>query len=1106
MRGSYLFVLDKILKTFGLSLLSLFVACSKSEIKDKSFLATTSTFDVHQITPIATSTIKEKSKSPWSEIPFKRIVTFKSCIFDVALQIPIQNESISIKTPINEHLSKTNSLGCFSWNEEFKFAFLSQERLLDYPVKVSLNRGGEGNRSIDIKINPWSEKLNEVLFDSRFQGIPQFEELPLSPNGEVVNTSFTLQDININFLPGVYDSEKSTALFSFNLSSSIIGNRRDLQGDIKNFKIQRGVFNLKISLIEQLGDEFKKVAETVQQISPIAGKIQESLNFYINRGFQNHPDSSFYLYFELTPKGLSKRYFKNNRFPPHKGIMPLTGLIGSTQGVLEPLKDFPSKLFTAPLKSDLILENERDSKTDIPAGDLQRENFVIQISRVSLRPGLLLNEGLQSNIASSSRVRRIPTEICLVDTLNHASGKPLPQTRVNFQAFQNVSNESSEDKLIKDTEEKREAITSINGCFQSFLLLTYDYLGCEKFYELNYEIEVLEGRYQGLKTKGKMAINPYINQDFFYDLNLAATPPKTQCEAPQLTAKNFSYKAEGNKREGFKINKFLHLSLVKNYSFHFNPTFFRGTSYQEVESHLPLYFGDYEMTISLFSPKKTDIDYYNFNSNDWYYLTSSKGNYSVNQQGQVMGEFTLPLHLSQTLSLSYKNLLIVELRPKNLNLKPFLFSVPFYALAPGADLKTNPIRNLSLTKDVLKRKANDLKVGFKVPGLHSQFRQSVNTNHSPLSMYQKLMKINGKKVNSNFKFQHLNLNQYNNFPPLEKKDWLSFDKKKIKEFKTQLSFNELRALSENNGKTPKRIINRFCRLFYKLPSSKKNKDNTYNECIKDPHNYLDVAPMSFVEEILGKKYKTSYSEREYSYFRPIFKEDEEGRIKRGNAFFAAYGDRSSVNWGKTNAEIYSRSYSYGMEMHGLRMLFVSAQEGYTLEEQRFKTVNTAEMKAAFNRNYTSRDVVDLGFNSLTLGMNVLQKDCITITSKKEVPIAYQLCRDKAQKKQLNETWFLISDTNVEYHGIISDGNLPGDNNRNQIIRGQENFNMLWDRFETNDTYLIVKEIGEKFEGDAFQKYINRDNGMPFESNFDHSFPGMTIPVSHRPTTSCNDCN
>lgn len=1106
------------LKTINFSLLGalflvLVVSCSKSNVEDKSELATTAAFDVTPISAMTINPVKSQSNSLWSELPFKNSITFHSCINDVTLQISLQGERVSIKTPYGEYIRETNSQGCFTWDEEFSFPYISQEKIQNYSVTITGSNGHMGSKQVDLAVNPWSTDKGTVVYDPRFQELPVTEDL--SFNKDALSwDAFLIRNLNLNFLPSQYDSSTGVASYEFNFNAKAEGQLKDLQGDFKTFTLQKGHFQIKLSLIEERNQVFQKISETFKELKPKAGQIQETLKFHIKRGFQNHPDSTFYIKVEFEPIGLSQKYFNGVKLN-HVGIMPLTGLNGSSQGVLSSLENYPLEMVNAKSKEVVILEENEKAEAEgrveevEVAGEKQEDNYILQIGRVSLNQGLLINQDDETVKKQSSRVRRLPTEICLVDTLSNSSGRPLPQTRVRFQAYQGQG--------IKDTDESRESITNINGCFQTFMLLTYDYLGCEKFHVLDYQIEVLEGRYQGVKTTGKVSVNPYISQDFFYDLNLAVRPPETTCEKPKLSLENYSYKSEGLRRDGFKINRNLNLSLEKRYSFSFRPTFFRGNSYQEVTNHLPLYFGDYEMRISVFSPTHADVNYYEFNPEEWIYVTSSKGDYTTNQQGLVLGDFSVPLHLSQTLALAYKNLLLVELVSKDLNLESYKFTVPFYALAQGANLKTNPIKEIRLNEEVKRQRDLDLKIGFKVPGVHTKIANSINPEERPLSMYRKQMEALGKKSFPKFRFLPLTRDTFNELPPVGKTDWSQVNGKNLRQYKTQLSSSELRALSTNNGKVPNQYLRKFCRLFHFVPVLNQRETilfgetNTelggenYKNCQEDPSSYIELVPMSFVEEILGNEKKVEIDSQEHPFYTARFKKDEEGRIRRGNAFFAAYGDRSSINWGERTSESFSRTYAYGMETVGLKMLFVGAQENYTKEDVKYRMVNTAEMKAAFNRNYTSRDVIDLTYNSLTLGLSVEKRDCITITSKKKIPLAYQICRNESRKSPMEETWFLISDTNMEKHGIISDGNLPGDQNRSQVIRGQQNFNILWDRFESNDTYLIVKEIGSRDAGDAYQKYLNRENHIPFESQYDHSFPGMIVPATHKPTTSCNDC-
>ncbi|MCF8060324.1 MAG: hypothetical protein K9K67_13565 [Bacteriovoracaceae bacterium] len=1076
-----------------------FVSCS-SDVEDKSQLASTASFDVTVVTASKIDNIGFSGESLWSEIPQHKSINFRTCLNDITLQVPLQNQTIRIETPMGAFDKETNSQGCLSWDQDFDFHYFSQESLVDYPVRIKGVNGHQGNYLIPLKVNPWASNLTNAIFDERFDELPLENKLQIT---ESKKEAFLFKNINLSYFNSGYDKDSATAFYDFRLNANLEARRLSLQGNPLSLKLEKGHFQVKLALIEERAGVYQKLSESEKEVIPQAGQIQENIKFYIGRGYQHHPDSRFYMHISLIPIGIPSTVgaHAGNK---HEGILPLANLQGSAEGTLESIDNYSSELVTSPLKSEVILA-AGDNKEDNVPGEDQDESFGIMVSKINVSTGVLLADNLQTTTARS---RRMPVEICLVDTLSGQSNRPLPQTKVSLKGHQNQ---------VTDTEEKREAITNTNGCFQSFIYLTYDYLSCERFYQIDYDVEILEGRYEGLKTSGKVAINPFNNNDLFYDLNQTIQPPQIDCEAPKLAISKFYYKNDGLLRSGFKLNQNLNLTIQKRYNIQFEPKFYRGSTYQEIENHKNLYQGEFNIKVVVLSPKHSEANYYSFNELEWDYVTSAQTDLAINANGLVAGDINLPFHLSETLFLSFKNLLWIEITPKNgLNLSKTKIMVPFFALAQGANLNTS--LNAGELSDELKLKVEkDLQFNFKVPGHHEQlFRYEKGMEEGPIDRYrQELLRI-GKTLNESFKVQSGDHETFNQLPPLGEENWNGLEESLVEKYKSQISQNDFRTLATNIGETPRGYLNRFCRLFYSLPELNKRKTmllgtredelggQSFKDCMENPSNHIELVPMSFVEELQGRKEKVNVDGNDFTYISPRFKSDEEGKIHRGNAYFAAYGDRSSINWGERESESTENALSYGLE--GPSMLFVGTSERHSRVEETYKVKNTAEMRAAFNRNYTSRDVIDLTYNSLTLEFTVKKKDCITLRSKKNMPRAYNFCRKESRMKRVEETWFFIGDTNMESHGIISDGNLKGDSNRNQVIRGQQNFNILWDEYETKDTLLVVRELGTISVGDAFDKYINKEKGLiPFENRYDHSFPGMMLPYSHKPTNSCTDC-
>ncbi len=1092
------------LKMVNLLLLAglLTISCS-SDVPDQSDQASTAVFDVLAISATKSDEIGVGGNSPWSEIPYKKSLTFSTCLNDITLQVTLQNQRMTIETPHSTFTKVSNSQGCVTWDEDFYFSFFEQESLFHYPVTIKGLQGHIGEVTVDMYVNPWATNLSKMVYDTRFDELPQIHVADKSNNRSLA--PFIFKNISMSYFNSGFDRESGTAFYDFRVNARIEGLRLDLQNNPQNQPLEKGRFQIEASLIEKRADDYYKLSRVDFVGDLNNGQIQENVKFHIYRGYQHHPDSQFYVHVKLSPIGLPEQISVNAQ--AHEGLLELSGLSGNAQDRLLAIEENEEmhEIIASPLKSEAILEeNQKEEGLDIEVAG-EQDNFALNIANVTASPGVLVSQNPTTTMA---RIRRVPVTICLVDGLSQNSATPLRETRVRLSAKQGTHN---------DTEEERIAVTNINGCFQSFVYLTYDYLSCEKFYKLNYEVEVLEGRYQGLKTHGKMAINPFNSQDFFYDLNQAIEPPVIACEAPQLAISNFGYKNDGIVRSGFRLNQNLNLTLQKRYNIEFRPKFYRGSTYREVESHQNLFHGRFKVKVSVFSPKHSEVNYYDFIQEEWDYVTSAQTELDLNSNGLVQGDLNLPFHLSETLFLSFKNLLRVEVIPlEGLNLQKSIFTVPFFSLAQGASLPTS-LKVGQLSEKVKEKISKDLQFNFKIPGHHEQlFTYEKQMSQGPLEVYrQELIRL-GQSINQRFRLIPGDYETFNALPPVGLESWDEVDEEIRKTYKSQISKNDFRTLATNIGTVPNSYLKRFCRLFYQVPKVNQRRTflfgnqetevggKRFKECLDNPSQHIELVPMSFVEELLGKRETAEVEGLTFNYITPRFKNDDTGKIRRGNAYFAAYGDRSSINWGERESESLERSFSYGLE--GPSMLFVGSSERHSRSEEVYTVKNTAEMRAAFNRNYTSRDVIELTYNSITLRFTVRKRDCITLRSKTNVPLAYNFCRQQAQMKEVEESWFFIGDTNMQSHGIISDGNLKGDPNRNQVIRGQQNFNMLWDQYETDDALLVVREIGTISVGDAFDKYISRDKGLiPFENRYDHSFPGVLLPYSHKPTSSCTDC-
>ena len=74
------------------------------------------------------------------------------------------------------------------------------------------------------------------------------------------------------------------------------------------------------------------------------------------------------------------------------------------------------------------------------------------------------------------------------------------------------------------------------------------------------------------------------------------------------------------------------------------------------------------------------------------------------------------------------------------------------------------------------------------------------------------------------------------------------------------------------------------------------------------------------------------------------------------------------------------------------------------------------------------------------------------------------------------------------------------NNLGRIVRGIYNFKRLSDIMEYEDITTMVYDQGLIDPKDAFQEYAKTLNTkLPFTSYIENSFPGLLIPVEHKPS-------
>ena len=1061
-----------------------------------------STFEVLPVVSYSASPeFKGLQNGTWTSFPNHNLIQLKACLKDTALDIPIHQEEIKIETPLGHKTKITDQAGCFTWSEDIEFQFLSQENWFHYPIRLIGLNGHVGEYDIPLVINPWAEGSNAVR-DLRY------DKLSFEANGSILEAKDYqegLRELPLNFenisLVKVHQSanrESKKSLYEYDFQFSPVVYRNKMDGSPVKVPMLQGLAKVHATFLEidSNTDEIFKISETVGSYKVSEGKASGKLHFEIPGSLKERPDSKIQILLNIMPQNAPKSFVSVS------GLLAMKGSSQNSLNKLMPVNIDKASIIEksetveeSPIQSDELVITE-DNTDEIVSERIQTDDFGFEVASINVQYGSFV--GAKSYQAKNKRLR-VRANICLIDSTNPQSPKALNKTRFNVEVLKN--NGSSD-----GYEEARNHKTGADGCFETYAYLDYDKYDCEQYFQLNFKIKSTQGSYAGIEKLRSVKLNPWNPSDFSYDIGKGDAPAPLQCIYPRVHFAKVQYRNEGINKESFILNQYLHLSFKRKLQITLNPLLEKFTSFQEEKPTEKITFGKFNLKVSIMAPKKAGLDYNEPNFHDFKLLASTQKQVEVSASGQINEEVELPFLASETMYLSYKNLLIIEAIPVNPDskLQSSVVVTPFYGSAEGGNLPGNMFEGLPLD---LNEEINTLaSKDYKFPGA----REGENFKNTSLEIYQAELARKGKKLDENFKTTFGDIESFKTIPPLEGR-WNYSSSGNKKKYHTQLSKTDLRTLSTLNGKTPKRLLAKFCRLFYPLPGSKvyqykvgkKTKpvsSDDFENCLSRPQEHLKRIPQSHIVALLGQKEVDSENFPGLNVVKAKFIKDNIGKINRGNAFFAAYGDRSSTNMGSRDSRSIESTYSYDLLWPG--PFYLGFSHGISQSHETYTMKNTASMKAAFNRNYTSLDLEKMQYNELILGFAAKVKNCVTIMSKKALPVQFQFCQKEARLKRFKETWYFIGDTDAKKHGIIADGTRPGETQHSQLIRGKSNFERLWKILEKKDTLLIVQEMGEVDLTDAFQNYINgREDSLPYDSFVDNSFPGMIVPEVNTATSN-----
>jgi len=605
-------------KAIIVALTFILMGCSKKAERQHPTLSDMG-FSASKVTQ---TSIDQDTTGEWAlmgDLKNASLIGLQTCLKDPLLA-PLYQEPVKVVTPYKTHQVVADANGCLQWNEWIEFNPLAQQDFMEYPVEILNSRNNQAMIELPLMVNPWKSRDN--VRDLRY------DETPESHKSSKLDEASPFKVVAVSFKQlSPVRGRNGQSLLPFHAEFRLQVERLDEFGKIVRTDIKQANLETKLTLI----DNNSKVIGMSSQSSR-----SQNGSFVI--------DGEMPIINNLT--GLSSLEVIFNiqlpmtKFPALSVSLPMAGIEGGSVAEARPVED-PSKV--EELRSDAIMaqavkKDEEDAENDVSAS----QSFIV--TRIDARAGSLVSDSYQK---TSRRTQRTRLSLCLADSISSSLARPLGN--IDFKVTSDVG-------TIEQTEKRTQA----NGCSDISLLLDYDLFDCENFIPVKLTIKGT-GELEGHQVTREVAVNPWNDADYFYDIERQGAAPKLACVPPTLFMSGLSFINQGLVRSELKVDRYLQLNLKRRYQIQLNPQVLVGMSSLREQAPRALSFGRIKTKISLYAPTTDQLDYLNPKASDLMFLSSTEAEGEINAGGQVLLNIDLPFDVADTHLLSHKNIIIIEL-------------------------------------------------------------------------------------------------------------------------------------------------------------------------------------------------------------------------------------------------------------------------------------------------------------------------------------------------------------------------------------------------------------------------------------------------------------
>ncbi len=613
-----------------------------------------------------------------------------------------------------------------------------------------------------------------------------------------------------------------------------------------------------------------------------------------------------------------------------------------------------------------------------------------------------------------------------------------------------VSSQIIEMKVLGENGEVVQEIvnkTDLKGCLRSNIYTEYDQFQPTRWIPRRLVVQAVDGPLKGQILNRDIFINPWVNgRNHGWDSRAGEPPQNPVGEKAKLHLDSVRYTFLGNKEEGYKVNKYLDLSVSKSYLVELAPKINRGHSYSTNRIIEDIYTGHFIMKVSILAATKGATELTAEAIDQFKFISGTQKEVEV-INNKILTTIDLPFRFDELAESSARTVAVIELTPKDpeaFNLQPVIVSGKFLASSHQLSVGLRPHdrgliaqSELNITSDILRQKLNPISNLMKSSELESKWKGS------PSDIYSELHKDNPLK-------------QENIRTLKRSKSNLVLDEDQINE----KDFNAL--LDEPNKKE---LLSKVCSFFFpkKLVEGilwdSYNFPAEYHGCRRNPSRYIKGTSLKHIENILSKPQKLYTST---------------DKIGLGTGFLIYSGESRRTSVSKRIS--FGGGLSAKLEIPFLKILSLGAgvnadiakvwskdeSQGTTSRAQfsRSRYLFVDELKLGFEANVNNcvmfegveYEVVNpSSYYGMGMGYGMSNYQTSTELNKKRL----RICSDKTQKEWIEESWYYVGEQKP-HDSVIRDPWSISENYLGKIIRGKDNYELFYNLM-TDDTKVIYLE-------------------------------------------------